>query len=130
MSVGVISATLPVWVPIAVVGGAAELGYDGYKLFKLKQKITELLNTLHRGISENDRKILLLENKNPVQAALRANPPLSARSRCQWQGLLANGLVLQHGYGLFASSRLEHPQRQEKVGDLIVLAVEVGEWNA
>jgi len=42
ISVGVISVT-PIWMPLAVggaaIGGAAGLGYGGYRLFKLKQKI-------------------------------------------------------------------------------------------
>ena len=43
MSVGIIAAT-PIWVPIAIggaaAGGAAGLGYGGYRLFKLKRKIS------------------------------------------------------------------------------------------
>jgi hypothetical protein len=42
MSVGLISST-PVWVPLAIggaaAGGAAGLGYGGYRLYKLKKKI-------------------------------------------------------------------------------------------
>ena len=43
MSAGIISST-PIWVPVAVggaaVGGAAALGYGGYRLHKLRQKIS------------------------------------------------------------------------------------------
>lgn len=42
MSVGIISAT-PIWVPLAIggaaAGGAAGLGYGGYRLLKLRKKI-------------------------------------------------------------------------------------------
>ncbi|WP_311222608.1 MULTISPECIES: hypothetical protein [unclassified Acidovorax] len=42
MSIGIISAT-PLWIPLAVggaaAGGAAGLGYGGYRLLKLKKKI-------------------------------------------------------------------------------------------
>lgn len=42
MSIGIISAT-PLWIPVAVggaaAGGAAGLGYGGYRLLKLKKKI-------------------------------------------------------------------------------------------
>jgi hypothetical protein len=44
MSVGIISST-PIWVPLAVglatAGGAASFGYGGYRLYKLKQKISD-----------------------------------------------------------------------------------------
>jgi len=43
MSIGIISST-PIWVPLAfggaAAGGAAGLGYGGYRLYKLKQKIS------------------------------------------------------------------------------------------
>ena len=44
MSAGIISST-PIWVPVAIGGaalsGVAGLGYGGYRLFKLKQKVGE-----------------------------------------------------------------------------------------
>lgn len=43
MSAGIISST-PIWVPLAsggaAAGGAASLGYGGYRLYKIKQKIS------------------------------------------------------------------------------------------
>ena len=43
MSAGII-ATTPIWVPLAIggvaAGGAAGLGYGGYRLYKLKRKIS------------------------------------------------------------------------------------------
>ena len=40
MSVGIISAT-PVWIPIATAGAALGCGYGGYRLHKLKRKLSE-----------------------------------------------------------------------------------------
>jgi hypothetical protein len=61
MSVGIISST-PIWVPFAVggaaVGGAAGLGYGGYRLFKLKQKIASTANSEEAQFTENEAKMV------------------------------------------------------------------------
>lgn len=75
MSAGLIAAT-PIWVPIAVggavAGGAAGLGYGGYKLSKLKQKIHRTAQGEEARFTEQEakmiEKILLLENKKSNQS--------------------------------------------------------------
>jgi len=61
MSVGIISAT-PIWVPLAIggaaAGGAAGLGYGGYRLFKLKQKIRETAEGQEAQFTETEAKIV------------------------------------------------------------------------
>lgn len=61
MSAGLISST-PIWVPFAVggaaVGGAVGLGYGGYRLFKLKQKIFEATEGEEAQFTETDAKIV------------------------------------------------------------------------
>lgn len=61
MSAGIISST-PIWVPIAVggaaIGGAAGLGYGGYRLFKLRQKIANTANSEEAQFSETEAKIV------------------------------------------------------------------------
>ncbi len=61
MSAGIISST-PIWVPIAVgctaIGGAAGLGYGGYRLFKLKQKIASTANSDEAQFTETEAKIV------------------------------------------------------------------------
>lgn len=61
MSVGIISAT-PIWVPLAVggaaAGGAAGLGYGGYRLFKLKQKIQTTAAGQEAQFTETEAKII------------------------------------------------------------------------
>jgi hypothetical protein len=61
MSAGIISST-PIWVPFAVggaaVGGAAGLGYGGYRLFKLKQKISKTTGSEEAQFTETDAKIV------------------------------------------------------------------------
>jgi hypothetical protein len=61
MSAGIISST-PIWVPIAVggaaIGGAAGLGYGGYRLFKLKQKIASTADSEEAQFTETEAKIV------------------------------------------------------------------------
>lgn len=61
MSAGIISST-PIWVPLAIggaaVGGAAGLGYGGYRLFKLKQKIASTANGEEAQFTETEAKIV------------------------------------------------------------------------
>lgn len=61
MSVGIISST-PIWVPLAVGGAAsgtaAGLGYVGYRLFKLKQKIGSTAQGEEAQFTETEAKIV------------------------------------------------------------------------
>jgi hypothetical protein len=61
MSAGVIAST-PIWVPLAVGGAlggtAAGLGYGGYRLYKLKQKISETPEGEEAQFSEKEAKII------------------------------------------------------------------------
>lgn len=61
MSAGIISST-PIWVPLAAggaVGGAAlGLGYGGYRLYKLREKISETAADEEAQFSEIDAKIV------------------------------------------------------------------------
>jgi len=61
MSAGIISST-PIWVPFAVggaaVGSAAGLGYGGYRLFKLKQKINNTAEGVEAQFTETEAKIV------------------------------------------------------------------------
>ncbi len=61
MSIGIISAT-PIWVPFAVGGaaasGAAGLGYGGYKVFKLKQKIQKTAEGQEAQFTETEAKMI------------------------------------------------------------------------
>jgi len=61
MSAGIISST-PIWVPFAVggaAGGAAlGLGYGGYRLFKLRQKLSTASQGEEAVFSEVDAKII------------------------------------------------------------------------
>lgn len=61
MSAGLISST-PLWVPLAVggaaVGGATGLGYGGYRLFKLKQKIARTATSEEAQFTETEAKIV------------------------------------------------------------------------
>lgn len=61
MSVGIISST-PIWVPIAVggaaIGGAAGLGYSGYRLYRLKRKISDTVDGYEAHFSETEAKIV------------------------------------------------------------------------
>ena len=78
MSAGIISSA-PIWVPFAVggaaVGGAAGLGYGGYRLFKLKQKIGSTANSEEAHFTETDAKIVekiikrLNKKENPNEEA-------------------------------------------------------------
>lgn len=61
MSAGIISST-PIWVPLAVggaaVGGAAGLGYGGYKLNKLRKKINSTPDGEEAEFSESEAKLV------------------------------------------------------------------------
>lgn len=61
MSVGIIAAT-PIWVPLiiggAAAGGAAGLGYGGYRMFKLKQKIQKTTEGHEAQFTETEAKIV------------------------------------------------------------------------
>lgn len=61
MSAGLISST-PIWVPLAVAGtagGAAlGLGYGGYRLLKLREKISETAAGEEAQFSETEAKIV------------------------------------------------------------------------
>jgi hypothetical protein len=61
MSVGIVSST-PIWVPFAIggaaVGGAAGLGYGGYRLFKLRQKIRGTGNGEEARFTEPEAKMI------------------------------------------------------------------------
>ena len=61
MSAGIISST-PIWVPLAVggaaAGGAAGLGYGGYRLYKLKQKITNTPEGEEAQFTETEANII------------------------------------------------------------------------
>jgi len=61
MSAGIIAAT-PIWVPFAVggvaAGGAAGLGYGGYRMFKLKQKIQKATDGQEEKFTEVEAKII------------------------------------------------------------------------
>lgn len=61
MSVGIISST-PIWVPLTVggaaLGGAAGLGYGGYRLYKLKQKISNTSEGEEAQFTETEANIV------------------------------------------------------------------------
>lgn len=61
MSAGIISST-PIWVPIAVggtvVGGAVGLGYGGYRLLRLKQKIESTAKGEEAQFTETEAKMV------------------------------------------------------------------------
>lgn len=61
MSAGIISST-PIWVPLAVggaaVGGAAGLGYGGYKLNKLRKKVSSTPEGEEAEFSESEAKLV------------------------------------------------------------------------
>jgi len=61
MSVGILSAT-PIWVPFAIGGaaitGVAGLGYGGYKLHKLKEKINNTPEGEEAQFTEDEAKIM------------------------------------------------------------------------
>ena len=61
MSAGILSST-PIWVPIAVggaaIGGAAGLGYGGYRLFKLKQKVASTENNEEVQFTDTEARIV------------------------------------------------------------------------
>jgi len=78
MSAGIISST-PVWVPLAVggaaAGGAAGLGYGGYRLYKLKQKVSNTPEGEEAQFTETEANIIekiikrLSKKENPDEKA-------------------------------------------------------------
>lgn len=61
MSAGIISST-PLWVPFAVagasIGGVATLSYGGYRLFKLKHRITRNPEGGEANFTKSDARII------------------------------------------------------------------------
>ena len=61
MSVGILAST-PLWVPLAIggaaAGGAAGLGYGGYRMYKLKQKIANTPDGKEAQFTEAEAKIV------------------------------------------------------------------------
>ena len=61
MSAGIISST-PLWVPFATggaaIGGAAVVGYGGYRLFKLKRKISSIREGEEAKFTETEAQII------------------------------------------------------------------------
>lgn len=61
MSAGIIAST-PIWVPLAIGGAtasaAAGLGYGGYRLFKLKQKISTTVEGEEAQFTETEASIV------------------------------------------------------------------------
>jgi len=74
MSAGIISST-PIWVPLAIggaaVGGAAGLGYGGYRLFRLKQKIGSTPQGGEAQFTETEAKIV----ENVIRRLVRKEGP-------------------------------------------------------
>ena len=78
MSAGIISST-PIWVPLAVggaaAGGAAGLGYGGYRLYKLKKKISDTPEGEEAQFTESEAHIVekiikrLSKKENPDEQA-------------------------------------------------------------
>ena len=61
MSAGLIAST-PIWVPLAIggaaAGGAAGLGYGGYRMYKLKQKVANTSECDEAQFTETEAKIV------------------------------------------------------------------------
>lgn len=61
MSAGIIAST-PIWVPLAIggaaAGSAAGLGYGGYRLYKLRQKISATAENQEAQFTETEAKII------------------------------------------------------------------------
>lgn len=70
MSAGVISST-PLWVPLsaggAAIAGAAALGYGGYRLRKLKQKVGGTKEGDEAQFTENEAKLIEKIIKGPAK---------------------------------------------------------------
>ena len=70
MSAGIISST-PIWVPLAASGAAIGCGYGGYRLFKLKRKLSETPEGEEAQFTETEAKIIekiikrLAKKENP-----------------------------------------------------------------
>jgi hypothetical protein len=65
MSVDIISAT-PLWVPLAAGGAAASaatgLGYGGYRLYKLKKKISNTAVDKEMRFTEKKQRLLRMSS--------------------------------------------------------------------
>ncbi|MCD2453777.1 hypothetical protein GO003_025720 [Methylicorpusculum oleiharenae] len=57
MSAGIISST-PVWVPFAASGAAIGCGYGGYRIFKLKSKLSKTPEGEEAQFTETEAKII------------------------------------------------------------------------
>jgi len=57
MSAGIISST-PVWVPLAASGAAMGCGYGGYRLYKLKKKLSDTPEGQEAKFTETEAKII------------------------------------------------------------------------
>lgn len=57
MSVGIISST-PIWVPLAASGAALGCSYGGYRLLKLKRKLTDTPQGEEAQFTETEAKII------------------------------------------------------------------------
>lgn len=70
MSAGIISST-PVWVPLAAGGAALGCGYGGYRLLKLKRKLSDTPQGEEAQFSETEAKII---EKIIMRLAKKDNP--------------------------------------------------------
>ncbi len=57
MSAGIISST-PVWVPFAASGAAIGCGYGGYRIFKLKSKLSKTPEGEEAQFTETEAKMI------------------------------------------------------------------------
>ena len=57
MSAGILSAT-PVWVPLVASGAAIGCGYGGYRLYKLRHKLSETPEGEEAQFTETEAKII------------------------------------------------------------------------
>jgi uncharacterized membrane protein len=57
MSAGIISST-PVWVPIAAGGAALGCGYGGYRLYKLRKKVSDTPEGEEAQFTETEAKVI------------------------------------------------------------------------
>lgn len=76
MSAGIISST-PLWVPFATggaaIGGAVVVGYGGYRLFKLKRKISGIEEGEQAKFTETEAKII----EKIIRRLVKKNKPNS-----------------------------------------------------
>lgn len=57
ISAGIISST-PIWLPLAVSAAAIGCGYGGYRIFKLKRKLSETLEGQEAQFTETEAKMI------------------------------------------------------------------------